>query len=178
MSDPDEGLDLGPIDPGTAAGEPRAQGGSHPWAPSEFDRRERKPYELVDEDGGVRTYVSPDGTLVQVKSQIRGQRSTVGAESYNIEEMRDRVEAMTRAQLAAWFADEGDDLGYEAFGPQSGEWHRWEDYEYVWDEAADGVLADEDGDPIIATDQHGVPITITYWSYLVEQAFWPPAPHG
>lgn len=44
MPTPDDeadALDLGVIDPGVAAGEPRPEGQAHPWAPSEFDRRER-----------------------------------------------------------------------------------------------------------------------------------------
>lgn len=41
-STPDQpALDLGPVEPGIAAGHPRPKPGAQPWAPSEFDHREQ-----------------------------------------------------------------------------------------------------------------------------------------
>lgn len=173
----DDALDLGPIEPGVAAGEPRPADGQHPWAPSEFDRRAAKPYELVEEDGGVRTYAAPDGSLLQVRAELRGQWAMLGLGGYEIEEVRSRCEAMVRAQLAAWFADEGDDLGLEPLGAQSVSWEKVWTYSYQLDDD-DQLVLDDDGEPVIEVDADGEAIKIWRWQLTVEQAYWPPAPTG
>lgn len=130
--------------------------------------------ELVSEHGAVRTYRSSEDEWVEVRATVRGQSSVTGESSYAIPAVRDRIAEMTRAQLLAWFADEGE--VFDRLGETTTTWTRVLNYQYVWDEENDTCVLDEDGEPVIATDQHGHPITYFTWRCLVEQVYWPAPP--
>lgn len=119
-----------------------------------------------DEATGKRTYLANDReTWYEVKAQIRGRTETISDEAYEQGggEVRTQVERHTRAQLQGWFADEGDDLGLEPFGPIS---VYWEKATVTWSPED----TDEDGEPL----EYFEPFTVH--TCIAERAFWPPEP--
>lgn len=129
--------------------------------------------ELILEQGGTRTYRAPDDSVVEVHAEIRGQFSDVWHRLDSDEEdvwaetkdnpLRVTMERMVRAQLAAWFAGPGDDLGLEPIeGTVEVTWVDFPLYDYI---------EDEDGDA-----QAVFPAVGVVYRCVVEQGCWPAVP--
>lgn len=126
---------------------------------------------LMSEHEGVRTYLGADEatwySVTLEKRSITTLLTPTMLSSYagGEDEMKRQSERAAGAQLAAWFAGAGDDLGCEAVGEPHMQWVR----------VPMAFEFDENGQQ--ALDMFDRPI-VKEWGerLLIEQLYWPPAP--
>lgn len=127
--------------------------------------------QLMSEQGGSRVYLAADNaTWIEVRAQVRGKLLGASDEEFDAyadgpQAYRDLLEARGKAQVLAWFADEGDDLNLERFGELTSTWERVEE-PYI-DERTEKPVLDHQGEPIYI---------YRGWELRVEATYWPPAP--